>query len=107
MKLQIEDQSLRVRIGEQELAALLAGQDLEMRTEFAGAFAMSCRLSLGATASLSGSAQAWHIVLPRQAVEAHVERLPTREGLRFQLGEALELLFDVDVRDSVRQRKPR
>jgi hypothetical protein len=109
MKLQIEGQSLRVRIGEQELAMLLAGQPLEMRTEFAGAFAMSCALLLESTpaASLSGSAQAWRISLPRDAVEAHAERLPTREGLHFQLGGTLELLFDVDVRDSVRQRRPR
>ena len=112
MKLQIEGQNLRVRIGEGELAQLLAGQAVEAHTRFGRAFAIGCVLRLGAVdeAVFSGRADAWDIELPEAAVREHASRLPTREGLVFALptgqgSEALELLFDVDVRDSVRRRR--
>lgn len=113
MKVQIEGQMLRLRIDEAELATLLAGDPLAIRTRFAGAFAIACtvRLTAGTDAVLAGSAEAWQVDLPDTAVREHAERLPTREGLRFLLAgdcaDALELLFDVDVRDSVRQRRSR
>jgi hypothetical protein len=113
MKLQIEGQSLRVRIGEEELARLQAGGVVSASTAFARAFTIICTLRLGSedAASLSGQPHDWQIKIPEAAVREHSQRLPTREGLKFILagpddGEALELLFDVDVRDSVRQRKP-
>ncbi|MHA6203636.1 hypothetical protein ACXU4B_04325 [Dyella soli] len=112
MKLQIEGQNLRVRIGEEELSRLLAGHAVEARTSFAQAFVLGCTLQLGPgdAAEVSGTPGAWHIRIPQAAVVAHAARLPTREGLRFELaggadGDALVLLFDVDVRDSVRQRR--
>jgi len=48
--------------------------------------------------------------LPEAAVCDHAGRLPTRDGLRFLLpgrspGDELTLLFDVDVRDSVKRRR--
>lgn len=114
MKLQLEGQHLRVRIGEDELAQLLAGEPVRASTQFAQAFALSCTLRLvaGGEARFAGQPGAWLIDMPEVAVREHAERLPTREGLTFSLagnhaGEALELLFDVDVRDSVRQRRPR
>lgn len=113
MKLQIEGQKLRVRIDEDELASLLDGHPLRSKTRFADAFSMQVELSLGGGdgASLSGQADAWRIALPAAAVREHAARLPTREGLRYVVqervdGVALELLFDVDVRDSVRRRRP-
>jgi hypothetical protein len=113
MKLQIEGQKLRVRIGEDELAQLLAGQPLTSRTVFAQAFSLDCTLTLTATdhASFAGQPDHWQIALPESAVRDLAARLPAREGIGFVLagpdeGEALELLFDVDVRDSVRKRKP-
>lgn len=112
MKLQIEGQSLRVRIGESELAQLLAGQPVQAHTRLASTIAIGCVVRLGAAddAFFSGKADAWTIELPESAVRAHASRLPSREGLTFVLpttqgGESLELLFDVDVRDSVRQRR--
>ncbi|RAO77728.1 DUF7009 family protein [Dyella jiangningensis] len=112
MKLQIEGQSLRVRIGEAELAQLLAGGAVQSQTRLASAFTMECALRLveDDEARLSGRADAWLIELPGNAVREHAARLPTREGLTFVLptgdgDDALELLFDVDVRDSVRQRR--
>ncbi|WP_267220490.1 hypothetical protein [Dyella silvae] len=114
MKLQIEGQHLRVRIGEDELAQLLAGEPVRASTQFAQAFAMTCtlRLAAGSEARFAGQPGAWIIDMPEAAVREHTARLPTREGLTFILagndaGEALELLFDVDVRDSVRQRLSR
>ena len=109
MKLQIQAQHLRVRISEDDLAQLLAGQRLESITHFAHAFTMryALRLVLGSDAVLSGQPQAWEIALPEQPVRQHAGRLPSRDGLRFELGtgdQALTLLFDVDVRDSVRRR---
>lgn len=112
MKLQIEGQNLRVRIGEEELARLLAGDAIVSRTIFARAFILRCtmRLRAGDAAHIGGQPDDWQIELPDLAVREHAQRLPTREGLGFMLagpheGEALQLLFDVDVRDSVRQRR--
>lgn len=112
MKLQIEGQHLRVRIDEDELAHLLSGDAIHARTGFAQAFAIGFELSLVAaeTASLAGQADVWKISLPRTAVVEHAGRLPTRDGLRFVLTggsveDDLTLLFDVDVRDSVKRRR--
>ena len=111
MKLQIEKQSLRVRINEDELAQLLTGRPLQAHTRFTREMTLSYTLRAvpGAAARFSGDAGAWTIDLPLDDVRAHAARLPTREGLLFQLesgeGEPLELRFDVDVRDSVRHRR--
>lgn len=112
MKLQIEAQKLRVRVDEDELTRLLTGAPVESHTRFAAAFHMQVTLTLTtqADASLSGQPQAWLIALPRAAVCEHAASLPNRDGLRFTLAGAcgeppLELLFDVDVRDSARRRR--
>ena len=112
MKLQLDGQHLRVRIDEDELGRLLAGQAVEAATRFADAFAVHCIVELAdqAQATLTGSAERWHIRIPAQAAKEHAARLPTREGLRFELRGASEdntlvLLFDVDVRDSARRLK--
>ena len=112
MKLQIEGQKLRVRIDEAELARLLAGGTLQARTGFADAFAIrfALRATQGNDAVFCGQADAWQIRLPEAALREHAARLPTREGLRYTLAgkaieDSLELLFDVDVRDSVRHRR--
>lgn len=112
MKLQIEGQHLRVRIGEEELAELLAGRAVEAVTQCADVFAIRYSLELTPVdaATLSGSPATWRIAIPEAQVRDHAARLPTREGLRFVLPgareeDSLQLLFDVDVRDSVRRRR--
>ena len=112
MKLQIAHQHLRVRIDSDELAELLAGRSVTLRTQFAHAFALRCELSLAAQApaSLTGAADDWRIHLPADQVRDLATRLPAREGLRFELegaagAHALSLLFDVDVRDGARRLK--
>lgn len=114
MKLQIESQKLRVRIDEDELARLLAGGTVETRTAFADAFAVgfAVRLTQDDDATVSGKVDSWLIGVPESALREHASRLPTREGLRYTLQgkraeDSLELLFDVDVRDSVKHRRPR
>jgi hypothetical protein len=112
MKLQLEGQHLRVRIDEDELARLLCGKPLDTHTRFAGAFALAVSLSVEPTdaASIAGRPDNWNITLPEAAVRELAGRLPTREGLRFLLlgggvDDALTVVFDVDVRDSVRRRR--
>jgi hypothetical protein len=112
MKFQIEGQKLRIRIDEDELARLLAGEALETRTGFADAFAIgfAVRTTPADGATFIGQADAWQIGLPDAALREHAARLPTREGLGYTLagkdaGDTLQLLFDVDVRDSVRHRR--
>lgn len=112
MKLQIEGQHLRVRIDEDELARLLAGDAVQSQTRFADVFGMVCTLSLSpdAAPTLNGTAEAWVVRLPEATVRDLSSRLPTRDGLHFTLAgegddEALVLLFDVDVRASARRLK--
>ena len=111
MKLQIEAQNMRVRIGEEELSRLLAGQPLVSYTRFTSSLSLSCTLKAvpSEAARFTGQPDAWVIDLPDSLVRAHAASLPTRDGLVFQLesgeGDPLELLFDVDVRDSVRHRR--
>ncbi|MET0331918.1 MAG: hypothetical protein ABW154_10875 [Dyella sp.] len=112
MKLQLQGPQLRVRINEDELARLLDGQSLEERTVFGAAFAIDYSLQAIEAESfqLDGSPAHWQLGLPLAALRTHAAQLPTRDGLHFTLGEgaqALQLTFDVDVRDSVRRRYPR
>ncbi len=113
MKLQINGQSLRLRIDEDELQRLRDGTVLTSTTLFPGGGRFLCSLELlpQAAAAFVVDAGAWRIVLPRASVEDYVERLPCREGLAFQvaIGEAdgIRLGFEVDVRDSTRRRVSR
>lgn len=112
MKLQIEGQKLRVRIDESELARLLDGDALQSESRFADAFSIQVTIAAGGgdVASLTGNASAWRLAIPATALAQHATQLPSRDGLHYLLpsqspASALELLFDVDVRDSVRRRR--
>ncbi|WP_257389580.1 hypothetical protein [Tahibacter caeni] len=112
MKLQLEGQRLRFRIDEAELARLLAGDTLVDQTRLGPVQASERRLQLHDDDAL---ALDWNIdgitlALPRAAVQDYVAGLPRRDALRLTLGDAstaLDLDFEVDVRDSVRTRRPR
>lgn len=111
MKLQIQAQMLRFRIDEAELAELLAGGQVSNSTLLSpgASFEVSVRLDASTAATLDVSAGVWRLGLPRDAVITHAGTLPCREGLTFQLpvdaGESrLTVVFEVDVRDSVRAR---
>lgn len=112
MKVQLEGQHLRLRIDEDELARLLAGDAIVAQTDFAGCFRVNASLQADGRAlpALEGDAGDWRFILPEDEVRALTARLPTRDGLVWTLSsgpQLLELRFDVDVRDSARRMRDR
>ena len=112
MKLQLDGQHLRLRIDEDELSRLLAGDVVVARTRFAGRFAVDATLRIDdrVAPTLEGGIDDWRFVLPAGEVRALAARLPTRDGLGWMLSpgaDALEVRFDVDVRDSARRLRDR
>jgi len=109
MKVQMQGQSLRFRIDEAELAALQAGQAVDNLTRFpGGSLRQSVVLTDAVEPTLEGGVR---LHLPRALLESYVVRLPCRDGLTIRLplnanegDEAIEIDFEVDVRDSVRNR---
>ncbi|RUL78163.1 hypothetical protein [Dyella choica] len=108
MRVQLEGQSLRLRIDEDELARLLDGGSADNRTSLPDGHVQMQQLSLSSRIDWRRQNRVWHISLPETDVRALSERLPTRDGLQYSLstpsGETLQLVFDVDVRDSARKR---
>jgi hypothetical protein len=109
MKVQLQEQALRLRIDEAELARLLAGGTLENVTRWPDSRDERQRLAIATQHGWRRSDDGWQVELADAAVRELAARLPSRDGLSFELalpgGGALEVLFDVDVRDSVRQRR--
>ena len=110
MKVQLQGQSLRLRIDEDELARLLGGADVANATRAGGAVLRhAVRLEPGDAPLFTADGDGWCFGLPEAALRDYVARLPCRDALAFTLGEggaALALAFEVDVRDSVRHRGP-
>jgi hypothetical protein len=108
MKVQQQGQTLRLRIDEAELATLLAGGTVENATHWPDGRNECQQLALAAQHGWQRVDVGWRIELAESAVRELAARLPSRDGLSFELaapsGSALAVLFDVDVRDSVRQR---
>lgn len=112
MKIQLQQQSARLRLDESELAQLLKGETLRTTTQWGvvGDWSMALRLQADERVSVAAAAEGTLINLPYEAVLALADRLPCRDGLAWDVeagGATLQLQFDVDVRDSVRQRGPR
>lgn len=109
MKVQLQDQTLRLRIDEAELAQLLDGVSVGNRTHWPDGKVEDQRLVLGDAHGWRRDVDGWQVVLNNADVRAFAARLPSRDGLEVTLpvpgGEPLQLLFDVDVRDSVRHRR--
>lgn len=110
MKVQMQGQHLRLRVDEAELARLQAGDVLENLTRLPEGIdcRQQIRLIEGSQLRLNRIDAGWCLQLPRELLEAYVARLPCREGLELRLAVAgsveLVLGFEVDVRDSVRNR---
>lgn len=108
MRVQLEGQTLRLRIDEAELAQLLAGSVAENRTQLPDGRIEIQQLQLAANPHWQRNDATWLIGLPEWEVRALSERLPSREGLHVELPTptcgTLQVLFDVDVRDSARRR---
>jgi hypothetical protein len=108
MRVQLEGQTLRLRIDEAELARLLAAGKVENRTALPDGRIETQQIRLATDIGWQRADAMWQIDLPEAEVRALSERLPSREGLAFSLstpsGDVLQILFDVDVRDSARKR---
>lgn len=112
MKVQLQGQSLRLRLDEAELAQLQAGQAVASHTQLLpeAAFSIQVRITDEAQPVLQGDAVQLCFHLPQVLLAPYVARLPCRDGLMFELpvggDDVLVLEFEVDVRDSVRSRGP-
>ena len=110
MKLQVQDQSLRLRVTEAELRDLLSGSVLRLDLRFDGLNLLALEVVTGSVSSLQSGA-AWRLRLSDAALRGYADTLPRRDALVVALtgsgGEPLRLAFDVDVRDSVKVRGPR
>lgn len=109
MKVQMQGQTLRIRISEAELARLRDGETVENLTRLPGDMAHhQLRMVEGSEPALAAAPGGWAFSLPRGELEPYVARLPCRDGLVVRLlleeGGELEVEFEVDVRDSVRSR---
>lgn len=111
MRVQLENDTIRVRIDEDELAELLDNVALLGSTAFGTVFTM--RYAIDATVTdaweLSGDAHEWRLEVPRTALVDLHARLPSKDGLAFQIPGhgtvATMVRFDVDVKDSLRRRR--
>ncbi|HRO62554.1 hypothetical protein [Thermomonas sp.] len=110
MKVQLQGQSLRLRIDEAELARLRDGEEIANHTALPGQCGCTQRVALtdAAQAEFSGGPDDWRLLLPHAQVEDYVKRLPCKDGLHYALpasaGQTLTIDFEVDVRDSARLR---
>lgn len=109
MKVQMQGQALRIRIGEAELKRLRDGETVENLTRLPGDVAHHrLRMVESGEPTLATAPGGWVFSLPRGVLEPYVARLPCRDGLGVRLpveeGGELDVEFEVDVRDSVRSR---
>lgn len=113
MKVQMQGQRVRLRVDEAELARLQAGEGLENLTRFPGGTVSRQQLRVvpGVTALWTAVEAGWQCGMPIGLLDAYVAQLPCRDALPLHLsladGSALEIGFEVDVRDSVRNRGSR
>jgi hypothetical protein len=110
MKLQVQQQSLRVRVTEAELQGLLSGSPLRLDLGFDGYDLLAVQVTTGPDTSFAAGA-VWRLSLSEAALRVYAGTLPRRDALVAELtgsgGEPLRLEFEVDVRDSVKVRGPR
>jgi hypothetical protein len=108
MRVQMEGQTLRLRVDEAELARLLSGGFAENCTLLPDGHTQIQRIRLADSLAWRREEAIWNIDIPEADARALSDRLPSRDGLRFDIrvsaNHSLEVLFDVDVRDSARRR---
>jgi hypothetical protein len=107
MKVQVQGQSIRIRLGEAELDLLLAGETLSDAT-LTPMGDWQRLLALGPAVALERpSPGCWALVLPEQAFRAFAGERPRRDGFELVLpaagGTSLQLSVEVDVRESRRR----
>ena len=108
MKVQLQDDALRVRLDEAELAQLLAGRSPCLRTPSGTGTLFALRVEL-APAFAFEPGDAWRLALPDATVRAWADTLPRRDALSFAVAggaNGLRVDFEVDARDSRKVRGP-
>ncbi len=109
MRVQHQGQKLRLRINEDELQDLLAGQTLANRTCWPDDTASAQRLTLGEANGWRRDSDGWTVSLAEAPVRELASRLPSKDGIEFELdaggAKPLHVLFDIDAKDSARRRR--
>lgn len=111
MKVQIQEGEWRLRLLEDEIAQLCAGDALVCQGRLPGRLrlAFSVRLTEGSIAYVTRESDIWKIDLPRAPVEHLQANLPNRDGIDFAVGDdpdvPFRVLVQVDVHDSVKRRR--
>lgn len=111
MKVQIQDGEWRLRLLEDEVTQLCAGEMLACQGRLPGGLRLgfSVRLAESAVAGVGREGDVWQIDLPRAPVEHLKAHLPNRDGIDFPLGDdrdaPFRVLVQVDVHDSVKRRR--
>ena len=111
MKIQIHDDHWRLRLDEDELAALCVGETITCRSRLPRGLSISffLRAHDHTDATVRGESDGWHVDVPRAPVVELQSRLPDRDGLSFDLAHdpavAFRLRLQVDVHDSKRRRR--
>lgn len=104
MKLQIQSNTLRLRIDERELSELLAGSTLELVLHANRKPLLELQVALAAELQFDSESSHWRLQLSETELRAYIETLPRRDALSLALADDLSLDFEVDVRDSIRER---
>lgn len=109
MKIQLDGQRLRLRIGEDELARLLGGEAVDAATALSPQRVLRWRLLLCdiETPCLLADPEALRVRLPREDFTAFANARPRRDGLHFDWAmigaDPLRVTVEIDVRDSHRR----
>ena len=109
MKVQLEGQTMRLRIVEDELARLLDGDAVDAATSLSPQVVLHWRLLLCniEAPSLIADADVLCVRLSRDAFKAFASARPRRDGLHFDWtdtgAEPLQVTVEIDVRDSHRR----
>lgn len=109
MKIQLDGQSLRLRIGEDELARLLGGEAVDAATALAPQLVLRWRLLLCDIEApiLIAGPDVLRVRLPREDFVAFANARPRRDGLHFEWADTgagpLRVTVEIDVRDSHRR----
>jgi hypothetical protein len=109
MKIQLDGQSLRLRIGEDELARLLGGDTVDAATALSSQLVLRWRLLLCdiEAPNLIAGPDVLRVRLPREDFVAFASARPRRDGLHFEWAETgadpLRVSVEIDVRDSHRR----
>jgi len=107
MKVQVQDGALRLRLDEAALATLLDGAPVRVAAMLAGRAVFRLEVRLAQGCALAPDGDGWRLQLPVAKLRAYAAALPRREALVLAAageGGTLRIDFEVDVRDSRKQR---